>query len=101
MSDVAELGITSLRLDVVVELLELGDGLCLLIQILSSFMKLSRVLRVLFVVARPLRLQLKNLPGVEVGEHPVVTDAGLDLGETPLEATESVNSNMLALGEDY
>jgi len=97
VTDVAELDITPLRLDVVVELLELGDGLFLLIQILSSFVKLSRVLlRLLFVLARPLRLQLNNLPGVEVGEHPVVTDADLDLVEAPLEATESVNSNVLA-----
>jgi hypothetical protein len=97
MTDVAELDITPLHLDVVVELLKLGDGLFLLIQILSSFVKLSRVLLpLLFVLARPLHLQLNNLPGVEVGEHPVVTDADLDLIEAPQEATESINSNVLA-----
>ena len=67
---------------------------CLLIQFLSSFARLSRVL--LRVLARSLHLQLNNLPGVEVGEHPVVTDGDLDLVEAPLKATKSVNSNVLA-----
>jgi hypothetical protein len=89
MANVAELDITPLRLDVIVELLEISDGLLLLIQTLSSSAKLSRVL------ACPRCLQPNNLPGVDFGINPVASDRALDLIEAPLEATVSVNSNVL------
>ena len=54
-------------------------------------MKLSRVL----IVQVHLLLQLNDLSGGKVGEHPVVTNQSLDVVETLLEATPSVNSNVL------
>ena len=83
VADVAEVGIDPLQ-HVVVELLEISDGLFLLIQPLSSFAKLFG-------------LQFNYLPGIEDGEHNVVTDGSLDLVEALLEATESVNSNVQAI----
>jgi len=93
MTDVTVHDITPLCLDVFVKRFELDDGLSMLIQTLSSFAKLSRVL---FVVARPLRLQPINRPGVDLGAVPVFTDEDLDLVETSLESTESVDSHVLA-----
>lgn len=67
----------------------------------SSLAKLSHTLLWLQILrvflARPpgVLFQLDDLPSVEVGEHPVVTDGDLDLVEGPLEAPESVHSNVL------
>ncbi len=78
-------------LDVLVKRLEVSDGLFLLVQALSSFAKLFHIpLRILLVLTRSLRLQLDNLPGVEVGEHATFTNGDLDFVEAPLEATGSV-----------
>lgn len=97
VADVALRDITPLRLVVLVKRLEISDGLFLLVQVLSSFAKLFRVILSLLVVpTRLLRLQLDNFPGVEVGEHAAFTDGDLDIVEAYLEAAESVKSNELA-----
>ena len=97
MANVAQPDVPPLRLDALIEGLETSDGLFLLVQVLSSFAKLFRVLlRVFLVLIRPLRLQRYNLPGVEVSEHATFTNCDLDVVDAPLEATESIQPNELA-----
>jgi hypothetical protein len=81
--------------ELTVKLLESNDGLFLLVQLLSSFAKLFRVILILFLVLiRPL-LQLDNLSGVEVGPRKVATDEDLDVVQIPRKRTESADWDIL------
>ena len=87
--------ITPLPREGLVKLLESNDGPFLLVQLLSSFAKLFRVLRLFLVLTRPLLLRLDNLSGVEVGLRKVAADDDLDVVQIPPEGTESTDSNVL------
>ena len=89
VSDIPLRDITPLPHEGLVKLLESNDGTFLLVQLLSSFAKMLRV-----VLTRPL-LQLDNFSGVEVGLRKAATDDELGVVQIPLEGTESADSNVL------
>ena len=74
--------------DFVVEGLEIGDSLVLVIQIALHRAHHFRVLPLL-------HRQFDDLSGPKFGEKAVATDSLLDLVEAPLESTHSTNSNVV------
>ena len=78
-------------LNLVVEGLEIGDGLVLAFQVAFLRADLFHILRVLPLLC----LQLDGLSGPKVGKNGVVTDDLLDLVEALLESTHSADSNMV------
>lgn len=92
VSDVAaELDVGPVIQDFVVQGLELGDILVLVLQLGSSFAKRSHVLRVL-PLARP---QLDDLPIPAAGKNAAVADDLPDLIEAALEPTHSANTDVV------
>jgi hypothetical protein len=90
--DVAvELDIEPFSDDLIVEGLEIGDGLILVVQFASSPPDLSLILRVLPL----LRLQFDDISGQNVRENTVISNGPRDLVETVLESTHSTNSNVV------